>query len=296
MILSVPAGLRYMAYGTFWFSVMSLLVKMAGQRLPSMEIVLVRAVVTLALSWALVRRARLDPWGNRKGLLILRGVLGCLALSCFYFSIVHLPLAEATVIQYTNPVFAAIIAAVLLGERFGRRELAGVMAGTVGVLLIARPSFLFAGRAPIDPLHVTIAVAGALFSATAYVTVRVLRTADHPLVVVFYFAFVTVPLVVPFALLDWLWPTPLEWGILIGIGTTTQIAQVYMTRGLQLEPAGRATAVGYLQIVFAAILGFVILGERLDAWSVAGAIVIIGGTVLLSLRRRQELAAPAAVR
>ncbi len=285
-----------MAYGTFWFSVMSLLVKMAGQRLPSMEIVLVRAVVTLALSWALVRRARLDPWGNRKGLLILRGVLGCLALSCFYFSIVHLPLAEATVIQYTNPVFAAIIAAVLLGERFGRRELAGVAAGMVGVVLIARPSFLFAGSAPIDPQHVTIAVAGALFSATAYVTVRMLRTTDHPLVVVFYFAFVTVPLVVPFALLGWLWPTPLEWGILIGIGTTTQIAQVYMTRGLQLEPAGRATAVGYLQIVFAAILGIVVLGERPDAWSVAGAIVIIGGTVLLSLRRRQELAAPAADR
>lgn len=296
MTLSVPAGLRYMAYGTFWFSVMSLLVKMAGQRLPSMEIVLVRAVVTLALSWALVRRARLDPWGNRKGLLIFRGVLGCLALSCFYFSIVHLPLAEATVIQYTNPVFAAIIAAVLLGERFGRRELAGVAAGMVGVVLIARPSFLFAGSAPIDPQHVTIAVAGALFSATAYVTVRMLRTTDHPLVVVFYFAFVTVPLVVPFALLDWLWPTPVEWGILIGIGTTTQIAQVYMTRGLQLEPAGRATAVGYLQIVFAAILGIVVLGERPDTWSVAGAIVIIGGTVLLSLRRRQELAAPAADR
>jgi drug/metabolite transporter (DMT)-like permease len=275
-----------MAYGAFWFSVMSLFVKIAGQRLPSMEIVLVRAVVTLVLSYALVRRAKLALRGNRRSLLILRGLLGCGALTCFYFSIVHLPLAEATVIQYTNPVFAALLAGVLLGERLGRRELAGVAASMVGVLLIARPSFLFAGSAPIDPLHVWIAVAGALFSATAYVTVRMLRNIDSPLVVVFYFPLVTVPIILPFALVNWIWPTPVEWAMLVGIGTATQIAQVYMTRGLQLEPAGRATAVGYLQIVFAAAWGVLLLGEHPDRWSVLGATVIIGGTLLVSLSRR----------
>jgi drug/metabolite transporter (DMT)-like permease len=275
-----------MAYGAFWFSIMSLLVKVAGQRLPSMEIVLVRAVVTLALSWALVRRAKLPLWGNRRDLLLFRGLLGCAALTCFYFSIVHLPLAEATVIQYTNPVFVAVLAGVLLGERFGPRELFGVAASMTGVLMIARPSFLFAGRPPVNPTHVAIAVAGALFSATAYVTVRMLRHIDHPLVVVFYFPLVTVPIVIPFAVVGWIWPTPLEWAILVGIGTATQIAQVYMTRGLQLEPAGRATAVGYLQIVFAALWGIILLGEHPDRWSVIGATIIIGGTLLVSLRRR----------
>ena len=275
-----------MAYGAFWFSVMSLLVKVAGQRLPSMEIVLVRAVVTLVLSYALVRRAGLPLWGNRRGLLLLRGLLGCAALTCFYFSIVHLPLAEATVIQYTNPVFAAILAGVLLGERFGVRELVGVAASMTGVLMIARPSFLFASSTPINPLYVVIAVAGALFSATAYVTVRMLRHLDHPLVVVFYFPIVTVPIVLPFALAGWIWPTPFEWATLLGIGTATQIAQVYMTRGLQLEPAGRATAVGYLQIVFAALWGILLLGEHPDRWSFIGAAIIIGGTLLVSLSRR----------
>jgi drug/metabolite transporter (DMT)-like permease len=275
-----------MAYGAFWFSVMSLLVKLAGQRLPSLEIVLVRAVVTLALSYALVRRARLPLWGNRRSLLFLRGLLGCAALTCFYFSIVHLPLAEATVIQYTNPVFVALLAGIVLGERLGPRELVGVVASMAGVLMIARPSFLFDGGATINPLHVAIAVAGALFSAIAYVTVRKLRGIDHPLVIVFYFPIVTVPLVLPFALLDWIWPTPVEWAVLVGIGTATQIAQVYMTRGLQLEPAGKATAVAYLQIVFAALWGILILGEQPDRWSVLGAAVIIGGTLLVSLSRR----------
>ncbi len=276
-----------MAYAAFWFSAMSLLVKIAGARLPSMEIVLVRAVITLALSWALVRRAKISPWGNRRGMLLLRGALGCAALTCFYFSIVHLPLAEATVIQYTNPVFAALLAALMIGERLGRREIAGVVASMIGVAMIARPSFLFADAPPIDPAHVIIAVAGALFSATAYVTVRMLRGEDDPLVIVFYFPIVTVPIVLPFAIADWIPPTSLEWVILLGIGVTTQIAQVYMTRGLQLEPTGRATAVGYLQIVFAAIWGALLLGERPDRWSTLGAAIIIGGTLLVTFGRRR---------
>jgi drug/metabolite transporter (DMT)-like permease len=251
-----------------------------------MEIVLVRAVITLALSWALVRRAKLPLWGNRKGMLLLRGLLGAAALTCFYFSIVHLPLAEATVIQYTNPVFAALLAAALVRERLGAREITGVVASMIGVILIARPSFLFADSPPIDTVHIIIAVSGALFSATAYVTVRMLRGADDALVIVFYFPVVTVPLVLPFAIAGWVAPTPWEWLVLLGIGVTTQIAQVYMTRGLQLEPTGRATAVGYLQIVFAGIWGVLLLGERPDAWSVLGAMVIVGGTLLISLRRR----------
>ena len=275
-----------MAYAAFWFSAMSLLVKIAGARLPSMQIILVRAVITLALSWALVRRAKLSPWGNRKGMLIIRGLLGCAALTCFYFSIVHLPLAEATVIQYTNPVFAALLAAVLIGERLGLREVAGVIASMAGVAMIAQPAFLFAGSPPIDPLHVAIAVAGALFSATAYVTVRMLRGADDALVIVFYFPLVTVPLVLPFAIAGWIRPTLFEWMVMLGVGVTTQIAQVYMTRGLQLEPTGRATAVGYLQIVFAALWGALLLGDRPDRWSGLGAVIIIGGTLLVSLGRR----------
>ena len=275
-----------MAYAAFWFSIMSLLVKMAGARLPSIEIVLVRAVVTLALSWALVRRAKLDPWGNRKGMLVLRGLLGCAALTCFYFSIVHLPLAEATVIQYTNPVFAALLAAILIRERLGLLEVTGVVASMIGVTMIARPGFLFADTSTVDPFHVAIAVAGALFSATAYVMVRMLRGADDALVIVLYLPAVTIPLVLPFALANWVTPTLIEWAILAAIGMTTQIAQVYMTRGLQLEPTGRATAVGYLQIVFAAVWGALLLGERPDRWSLLGALIIIGGTLLVTLRRR----------
>ena len=282
-LASPSAGIRYMAYSAFWFAVMSLFVKLAGRRLDSMEILFVRAVITLALSWIMVRAAGLSPSGDRKSLLALRGLLGFGALACFYFSIVHLPLADATIIQYTNPVLAALLGAWLLREPIGARQAVCVLASLAGVALVTRPAWLFGSRAgDIDPVYAAIALGGAAFSALAYVTVRKLRRTDHPLVVVFYFPLVSVPLSLPFALRVWRWPTVTEWLILLGVGVSTQIAQVYMTRGLQLEPAGRATAVGYLQVVFAAALAILFLGERLDAWTLAGGTVILGSTLLLT--------------
>lgn len=285
----LPRGLLYMALGAFWFSLMSLLVKIAGQRLPTVEVVFVRALITFALSWGLLRRARIDPWGEHHQLLLLRGLLGCLALIAFYFSIINLPLSEATVIQYTNPVFTAILAGVLLRERMSGREIACVAASLAGVVLVARPAALFGGSAAaLEPAYVGIALLGALGSAGAYVTVRRLGRAEHPLVVVFYFPLVTVPLTLPFVISHWIWPTPLEWLVLLGVGVTTQVAQVYMTRGLQLEPAGRATAVGYLQILFATVWGAIVFRELPGPLGVLGALVIAGSTLLLTLMRQRD--------
>ncbi len=284
-MLGLTPGLRYMVYGAFWFSVMSLGVKHAGQRLPSIEIVFVRGVITLLLSYWLVRRARLELPGRSPGMLLIRGLFGSLALICFYFSLVHLPLADATVIQYTNPVFTALLAAWFLGERMSPRAAVFVATSLAGVLLVARPSFLGGASATIDPVHVAIALFGALSSASAYVMVRKLRGIDHPLVVVLYFPLVTVPMTFPFVIAGWTWPTPWEWVVLLGIGASTQTAQVYMTRGLQLEAAGRATSVGYLQIVFAAVWGLMVFGEMPDAWSFVGAAVIVASTILLARTR-----------
>ena len=284
---SSSAGLRYMAVGAFWFSVMSLLVKEAGTRLPSAQIVLARAVVTFVLSWAMLRRAGVDPWGHDRKRLALRGLVGASSITCFYYSLVHLPIAEATVIQYMNPVFTAILAGALLGERMGRREIACLLLSLAGVVLVTHPAALFGGEARLNPWHVGIALAGALSAASAYTTIRALK-AEHPLVVVFYLPVMTIPTAVPLlAGAAPRWPTPLEWLVLLGVGVSTQVAQLYMTRGLQMERAGRATSVGYLQIVFAAAWGILFFGEVPDAWSVAGAALIVGSTlVLLGTRPR----------
>lgn len=281
-------GFRHMVMGSFWFSVMSLLVKLAGRDLPTMEVVLVRGLLTLALSAAIVRRAGFAPFGNRttRPLLLARGVIGSIALSCFYASIVHLPLAEASVIQYTNPIFTAVLAAAVLRERIGWREVAGVLAGLAGVILIARPAALFGGATRLDPRWLAVALAGAFCSATAYVIIRAIGAREHPQVVVLWLPMLTVPMTAPFALADWRWPSPREALLLLAIGLTTQLGQLELTRGLQREKAGRATAIGYVQIVFSAVWGALVFGERPGLWTWAGAAVILGSALTIAASRR----------
>lgn len=283
-----------MALGAFWFSVMSLLVKLAGKGMPAMQVVLVRGVLTLLLTALLLARARITPWGTMRGLLVLRGLLGTLGLSAFYISLVHLPLAEASVLQYTNPVFTAVLAALLLNERLGWREALCVAASLGGVLLITRPAALVGGATAALPLaYVAIALLGALSSAAAYVVIRRIGRREPPLVVVFYLPLITVPASAPFAVEGWVWPSAWQWAVLAGIGLSTQVAQLYMTRGLQLEPAARATAVGYLQIVFAAGWGALVFAEYPDGWTMLGAAVIVASTVALAGARSGSGARPA---
>lgn len=281
------SGLTYMAISAFFFSIMGLLVKVAGERLPSQEIVFFRSLLVLVFAWWMIKRARISPWGNNKKWLVVRGFTGFLALSCFYYGVTHLPLADATLIMYSNPVFTAVLAAIFLGERLTKIDLLGVGLSLVGVVLIAQPSFIFGGASRLDPFDVGVALAGAIFAAISYVIVRKLRESEHALVVVFYFPLIATPASIPTALPDAIVPTWWELGVLLAIGIVTHIAQVAMTKGLHLEEAGRATAVSYLQVVFAFVWGMFFFNEYPTLLSVIGAVLIVGSTVAIALYQRK---------
>ena len=279
----ISPGIRAMIVGAFWFSLMGLFVKLAGRRLGSMEIVLARSVITLGLSWWSLWRLGVDPFGTNRRLLLVRGTLGSTALLCYFYSIVHLPLGEATLIQYTNPVFATVLAAVILDESLRPAEIVCLVTSLVGVVFIVHPPAVFGGSAPPqNPLYIAAALAGAACSGAAYTLVRKMRGTEHPIVIVSYLPLLGVPMSLPFALADWTWPNAAEWLILLGVGVTTQLAQINMTRGLQLERTARATTAGYLQVAFAVLWGAVFLGEIPDGWTLAGATTIIGSTLVLS--------------
>jgi drug/metabolite transporter (DMT)-like permease len=278
----ISLGARYMIGAAFAFSIMSLLVKYAGHRLPSQEMVLARALFSLVVTWAVLRRERIPIWGNNRRLLWARGFIGFSGLAAFYYALVHIPLAEATVLQYSNPIFVAILAIWLLGERLRRREIAFVALAILGVLFIAKPTFIFGGGEALPLLAVLIGLWGAIGSGTAYVLVRKLSATEHVMVIVFYFSLASVLGSLPMAIPGAVMPTLLEWLVLLGIGITTQAAQVFLTTGLKYERAGRATAAAYTQIVFAAIWGIIFFHEVPDLLTVIGAGLIVIATIALS--------------
>ncbi len=282
-IINFAPGLRFMVGAAFFFSLMSVCVKLAGERLPTPQIVFARSLFSLILTAWMLRRARVSPWGNRKPLLVLRGLLGFGGLLAFFHAITALPLADVTVLHYTNPVLTALLAGVVLGERLLRRDLAGLALGLAGVVCVAQPQFLFGGLSnELDLRAVGIALVGAVASALAYTTVRALGRTEHHLVVVFYFPLVATPASLPFLAGNLVWPTPFEWVMLVGVAVTTQIAQVLLTRGLHSELAGRAMSMSYIQIVFATVWGLLLFGERPGWLTLMGALLVVLGTLTVA--------------
>jgi drug/metabolite transporter (DMT)-like permease len=279
MIL-VPPGIRAMAASAFFFSLMAALAKVAGASAPLFHIVLARSLVVAVLSGAKVLSDGTGLRGREPRLLLLRGVLGFGGLSCFYYAVVHLPLADATVIHFMNPVFTAFIAAAWLGERVGVKEALLVLVSIMGVVVVARPGYLTGGGQALPLFPVLVGVAGAVLSAGAYVAVRRLR-GEAPMLIVFWFACVSTLLALPMVVARPVaisWPTVL---VLLGVGVATHLGQVFVTWGFRLERAGRASAVGYLQIVFAAGWGWALFGDVPDGWTWLGATIIIGSTLAL---------------
>jgi drug/metabolite transporter (DMT)-like permease len=264
------------------FSAMSAFAKEATRTLPSQQVVLVRASITLLLSLAIVWHRGLALRGNRPGLLVARGVFGTISLSCYYLSLAELPLADATIIQHTSPVLTALLAAAVLGERVTGRVLLATVAALAGVALMVRPG---AGGHALPLVPSLLALLGAFAAAAVYVTVRRLRAHDDAHVIVLYFPLVAVPASLPLALPVWRAPDAREWMLLAGVGVTTQLAQLFMTRGLALESAARATSMNYMQIVFNLLLGVALFAEWPTAGTVLGALIVVGSTIALAWGR-----------
>ena len=278
------------------FSLMGVCVKAVGGRIPVAEVVLARSAVSLLLSIVMLRQAGLNPWGQRRGLLVLRGVIGTGALLCVFAALAELPLTAATVLQYLQPTFTAVLAWWLLRERIGPRILLAALLGWLAVVVLSNPSELVGLLGPLAKLllgtearplplqGVLLAISGAVLSACAYVSVRALGRTEHPLVIVFYFPLVGLVLTAPLVAVQPVWPTAWEALALVGVGLFTQLGQLGVTNGLLGMPAARATALSYGQVPLAALWGWLFFRESLDPDTALAAALVLAAT-LLSLRR-----------
>ena len=275
--VKLSRGAGYMVASAAGFSAMSVLVKIASKRLPTGEIVLARAVVTLVISYLMVRRADLHPWGTAKAGLVLRGFLGFGGLTFYYIALAHLPLGDATTIQNTTPLLTAVLAWWILREAIGWTTGVAIACGIGGVLLIVHPT-----GAGLEPIGIGAALAATACSSLAYVTVRQLARTEKPLVIVFYFPLIATPLALPWAIATWVTPAPIDWLLLVAIGIATQIGQVFLTMGLTVETAGRATSIGYVQVAFAMAWQWAVFGDAPTWWTLGGAALILAGTIVVA--------------
>ncbi|MCV6587706.1 MAG: DMT family transporter [Marinobacterium sp.] len=284
---AVPVAVRYMLLSALGFALMAACVKMVGAYgIPVLEIVAARALVSLALSYIDVRRKRISIWGENHLLLFARGMVGALALICVYYSVTTLPLAEATVLQYTYPAFTALIAWLFLQESVQRATLACIALSLIGVLVMVQPGSLMEAGAELPLFSVAAALLGALGSAIAYVLVRRLSQSEDASVIIFYFPLIALPVSLLLLGSDFVIPSGQAIFLLLLVGIFTQVGQIGLTKAMAAEKAGKVSAYAYVQVIFSALLGLVLFSELPTVWTLLGGALIIGGALINALWKR----------
>ena len=210
-------------------------------------------------------------------MLLVRGLLGYGALSCYFWSVQHLPLGDAVLLQYSHPVFVALIAPFVLGEHTRPLQLMLVALALCGVGLIVQPSGALRGAA-------LIGVLGSLLSGFAYVTVRDLSRTEHPLTILVWFplaslvpALIATVLAGPAAI-----PSgPREVAGHLLVTASALVGQITLTFGLTRAGAARATAVTLTGPVFGMLFGYLMFGTVPTAASLLGSAVVLTSLALL---------------
>ncbi len=282
-------GLRLTSAGLF--AVMNLLIKLAendGARLGEIlffrqagAMLLVTGVVAAGPGLASLRSARM-------GAHVLRAVVGLTTMACTFAAILRLQLAEATTIGFSMPIFATVLGALLLGEPTGWQRWAAVLAGFVGVLIVARPG---AGGLPL--VGAALGLAGAFGTACISILLRQIGRTERSMTTVFWFsALSTLPLSA-FYLVDVQPHHALLWAMLLAIGVLGGAAQIALTASLVRGPVSVVVPMDYTSLLWATALGWLALGTLPAPRVWAGAPLIVGSGLFIvwreHRRRRGEL-------
>jgi len=271
-------GVRQMLLSTVLFAGMNFCVKRL-HHLPALEIIFFRSIFSIVASYVALRRLGVAPFGHNRRLLISRGSTGALALICYFVSLQHLPLATAVTVQYLAPIFTAVLGIWLVREAVRSWQWLFFGLSFVGVLLVQQggPATAAAGGGGAGLVFLGIGVLGALVSGLSYNAIRKLRGREHPLVIVFYFPLISLPIAAVACLFNWQPPQGPDWLWLLACGAFTQGAQLTMTRAYQLERLSRVAPLNYLGMFYALGLGYLFFAETFGPLAYGGmALVLLG--------------------
>jgi drug/metabolite transporter (DMT)-like permease len=286
--ISAAIGLRLLAMACVVG--MGLLGKLAQTRGASLgEIIFFRQAASIPLTAAIaavgpglgsLRTRRLPAHAGRAAV----GLSGMIAL---FTSLTLLPLAEATTLQFTVPIFATILGAILLGEPTGWHRWVAVLTGFAGVLIVAQPGGVH------FPLGGALAgLSYGLITAVVSIQLRSIGKTEAPLTTVFWFATLSMVVLIPWYLLDHrghAWPV---WAMLLGLGVLGTAGQLSLTGSLKLAPVSVVVPMDYSSLVWAALLGWLVFGTVPGAWTLVGAPIIVGSGLYIvwreHVRRRTE--------
>ena len=254
-------------------------VKLLANTVPVTSIMLARAAGQIVyVAPLLARRGAMLLRTSRPVLHLARGVFSLVCWGLYYWSFQRLDLATATVLSFTSVMFVTALAGPVLGEIVRWRRWSATVAGFLGVVLVARPLEL-----RIDPA-IGIALLSALFGAGIVLTTKKLSTTERTETIMLYIGVVTFLGSLPVALPFLAAPEPWQAFWLTLMAVTGPAGMHLWINAFRLADATVVSPLGYTRLIFSTMAGLLLFGEVPDAWMAAGAVLIVGSALYITLR------------
>jgi drug/metabolite transporter (DMT)-like permease len=255
------------------------IVKYVGSNVPAAQAAFLRYVLGLVFLLPMIRpiiAARLTR--RQLGLFTLRGLVHSGAVILWFFAMTQIPIAEVTAMNYLNPVYVTLAAALFLGEALPPRRLAAVGFALLGAIVILRP-----GIRAIEPGHIAMLFTALGFAASYLIAKIVSGEVSAAVVVGMLSVTVTIGLA-PFALAVWVTPTLSDLGWLFLVACFATAGHYTMTLAFAAAPLTVTQPVTFLQLVWAVTLGWAVFGEAVDGWVILGGAIIMASVTFITWR------------
>jgi drug/metabolite transporter (DMT)-like permease len=275
-------GVLWMGGAVLSFTAMAIAVRELQRHMGSFEIVFMRSVVMLAIVLAMLPRQGIGSLKTQKLVVHLwRNGIHFLGQVLWVYSIGALTLATVFAIEFTMPVWTALLAALFLKERLTLPRLVMLGLGLAGVLLILRP-----GGGGFQPAMLAM-ILGSLCYASSFIFTKRLSSTDSALAVLFWMAVIQLPLALVTSIPQWQTPAWSDVPWILGIGVGSYTAHYCMTRAVKVADASVVVGIDFIRLPLIALVGALAYGEALDPMVFVGAAVIFAGTYYSISRERR---------
>jgi drug/metabolite transporter (DMT)-like permease len=286
-------GALWLVSGGFIFTSTSAMIRLLSTQVESVQTAFFRAVISVILLLPMIAAGRVKPWRSKRIIgHFWRTAMGTGSMVLGFYAVSMLPLADATAIAFSQPLFSVVVAALVLGEKVRWRRWSATVIGFAGVLIMARP-----GEGSLQ-LGALVALANAAAVSISILLVRRLSDSETPLMILTQFAiFSTILLTVP-AILVWRWPDLWGWVLAVGIAVSATVGQYFWVQAFKAGEMSAVAPFEYMRLPFAVFVGWLIWGEMPVIWTYVGASIVIGSALYIAhrehqLARERRRAAPA---
>ena len=279
---SALKGIAFMVLACVFFGVMHVGVRHVTQSVHPFEAAFFRNLFgLLVLAPSFITHGLRPLRTQRLGLHCVRAALNVVAMLCFFYALSITPVVLVLSLAFTAPLFTAVLAVLLLGERIRARRLTAIVVGFAGTLLIIRP-----GIQPIE-LGPALVLLSAAVWGYVMILIKSLSRTDSAVTITAYMVLLMSPMTLVCALFVWTWPTGDELAVLAVVGVAGTVAQMCMTQSLRIADTMVVLPFDFTKLVWGALFAWILFGEVMDGWTLFGSLVIFSGGLYVAYRERQ---------